>query len=150
MKKYIKDMLKSFTCGALIGSVCWCFAISSTAASAQGQSTKDTVNGVSYTMQNSMSTGNNTASAYTFNTASRVLQAGSLGVRPMLCSADGRIVSQRDWIYSNRGSGLSAYARTTDSTSDYYYSWGDARVWDDSKNDYIEYALDRTPNVRFE
>lgn len=38
MKKYIKDVLKSFTCGALIGSICCCYVTNATAASAHGPS----------------------------------------------------------------------------------------------------------------
>ena len=149
MKKYIKDMLKSFTCGALIGSVCWCFAINSNAASAQGEPTRDTVNGVSFTMQNSISTGNNSANAYTFNAASQSCGFGYMAVRPVLYSADGFVESDGDWHYSSGGSsGISAYANITYNSSDYYYSWGYARVWNGS--DYNEYRPDRTPNVRFE
>lgn len=140
-------MLKSFTCGALIGSIYWCFAINATGASAQGEPTKVTLNDVSYTMQNSINTGNNSAYAYTFNTASQVLQAGSLAIRPVLYSSDGRVISLGDWVYSNRGSGLSAYASTTVCT-DYCYSYGDACIWDG--NDYIQYYVGKTPNVRFE
>lgn len=50
MKKYIKDVLKSFVCGTLIGSICCCYVANATAASANGEPTKATLNGVSYTM----------------------------------------------------------------------------------------------------
>lgn len=149
MKKFIKDMLKSFTCGALIGSICCCYVANVTAASSNGEPTRDTINGVSYTMQNSISNGNRSANAYTFNAASQVVGTGCLAVRPILLDENGNVKALRDWIYSDSNtSGMSASAGTTYYTSDYYYSYGYARVWNGS--DYNEYRPGRTPNIRFE
>lgn len=149
MKKYIKDVLKSFTCGALIGSICCCYVANVTAASSNGEPLREQLGSVSYTMQNSISNGNNSINAYTFNTASKVLEAGCLGIRPTLYSEAGNIVSRSNWVYSAvDSSGVSASVSKTDYTSNYYYSWGDARIWNGSY--YDEYYPGRTPNLRFQ
>ena len=146
IKKYIKDVLKSFTCGALIGSICCCYAVNATAASAHGPSKTVNVNGVSFTMQNSMHTGNYYANAYTYNTASQSVDTGWIGVKPMMYSSDGNVSEEGYWHSQNISSGVSAYAGRDYYLPDYYYSWGYAHVWNGS--DYDEYRPERTPNLR--
>lgn len=149
MKKYIKDMLKSFTCGALIGSVCWCFAINTTAASANGNpKTVTSADGISYTMQNSISTGNNTVSAHTFIAASQVVPAWNIGVKPILYrSSNGAIVSEGDWDYSSvDSSGFYKSESINSNSSEYFYSWGWASYWYGSG--YKAYQPEKTPSLR--
>ena len=147
MKKFIKDMLKSFVCGTLIGSICCCYAVNATAASAHGQSKTAYVDGVSFTMQNALYTGSYYANAYTYNTASQSLSAGSIGVKPILYDSNDYVVAEGDWHYSNStSSGISAYAGIDYYSPYYYYSWGYAHVWNGSY--YDEYRPERTTNLR--
>lgn len=98
-------------------------------------------------MQNALYTGNYYANAYTYNTVSQSLGAGSIGVRPMLYYSDGTLAREGDWHYSNgTSSGISTYIGIDYYSSDYYYSWGYAHIWNGSG--YDEYRPERTPNLR--
>lgn len=98
-------------------------------------------------MQNTLHTGSYYANAYTYNTASQDLDAGSLGVKPILYDSDSYVAEEGDWHYSDStSSGISAYAGIDYYSSDYYYSLGYAHVW--NNGGYDEYRPERTPNLR--
>ena len=150
----LASIIKSFTCGALIGSLCFCSLISASAASsAKGAMRYVTINGVSFNMQNSLYTGiegsdsHKYARACTYVGASQNLNAGNLGTKPMLYNDNGSIAVNGTWTYStNNISGLSSsVSKTYFSGSPSFYSYGYVNIWDGYN--YITYRPYKTPSL---
>ncbi len=150
----IASMLKPFTCGALIGCICLGPVMSANAAaSTHGAKKYATVNGVSFTMKNSMYTGTEGSDSHRYARAATSVQAeqnldgGFMGVTPVLCNSLGATVKFGTTSYSsNDTSGTSSSVdKTYFADSAAYSSWGYVEIRNGS--DYLQYRPARTASL---
>lgn len=142
---FLKRIIKSFTCGALISSMGFCPIMHTYASSSlHGGSIYTTLNGVSYIMDNSVYTGLESdgyvnrkyARAATNITASQNVFDDAFGARAVLCLSNGYIYAESSWGYSGSVSaGMSDLVSETFSMNKdpgSFYSHGFARIWNGS------------------
>jgi len=154
-KDILSNILKPFSCGVLISCLCLCSTpiYSNAAGSTYGTKKYTTINGVSFTMQNSLYTGREGSDnhkygrAYTSVDASINLNGGYLGTTPVLRYSSGTVAKFGATTYtSGYSSGISSYADKTYFTdSPTFYSHGYVEIWDGY--DYQQFQPYRTANL---
>ncbi len=142
---FLKRIIKSFTCGALISSMGFCPIMHTYASSVlHGGAIYTTYNGISYDMKNKVFTGLESdgyvnrkyARAATDISASQNVFNGALGARAVLCYSNGNIAVEGSWVSSGSASaGISSvvsktYSMNIDPGS--FCSHGYARFWNGS------------------
>jgi len=154
-QEILSNVLKPFICGIMISCLCLCSApiYSNAAGSTYGAKKYATINGVSFTMQNSLYTGregndnHKYGRAYTDVEASINLQGGFLGTTPVLYYSSGTIAKWGATTYtSGYSAGIATYAEMTYFTnSPTFYSHGYVEIWDGY--DYQDFRPYKTANL---
>lgn len=153
LKNNIKNSVKAFICGALIANLSVGSIMSASAkSSATGQSYSKTVNQVTYTYNNIISTGSDNngmyATAGTSVSSNKVSTSGMMGARPRIFhGGSGIIIKDGEWKYN---SGKVYSILNTVTLRDYLnpppvYSYGEVRLW--NGYDYNTEPTLRSPSI---
>lgn len=153
--KYIANILKPFTCGLLISSICLGSTFYASAAEhwVSGDPFRVAYSGVTFEIKNTVYTGilnsKRFARAGTSISANYSVPSAYMGVKPMLCYASNNAVAvDGTWSYNTSPSSMISVTVSAEnvSSSTAYRSWGSGKIRFTPGN-YLEYQAYESPEL---